>query len=210
MRRIAGLVISILVALLCAAAPSDAQPAQTSQPLRYQGTIQAVDCDAQQVMLAGGTGPVVLQSTLATEIRVNSTASSLCSLQSFVGALATAWIMVSGGQLIVARLEVSEAPVVPVPPQPVPYAPASGPPVVAPQPSLAGLVLGTILIGGLTYLLVHAANGTLYRYPYDGRYRENYYQPSYHPYAGPYRTAPAYTYGPYRRCPNNTWSQWCR
>ena len=60
-------------------------------------------------------------------------------------------------------------------------------------PALAGLVLGTIVVGGLTYLLAHGPYG-YYRYPYYGGYYQHYYRPSFHPYYGGYRYAPAFTW----------------
>ena len=85
-------------------------------------------------------------------------------------------------------------------PAPAPY------PYPYPYPSIAGLVLGIIVGGGLFYLLVRGASGYLYRYPYYGPYYRYYYQPAYRPYYGPYRYAPAY-----RWCPGyRAYGSWCR
>lgn len=72
--------------------------------------------------------------------------------------------------------------------------------------SAAAVVLGSIIVGGLAYLLVRGANGYLYHYPYYGSYYRYYYRPAYAPYYGPYRYAPAYRwcYG-YR-----SYGSWCR
>jgi hypothetical protein len=56
---------------------------------------------------------------------------------------------------------------------------------VSPVP-IWGIVLGTIIVAGLLYLLVHAPDGVYYRYPYYGEYYQYYYRPEYRPYAGYY------------------------
>jgi hypothetical protein len=87
-------------------------------------------------------------------------------------------------------------------PAPYPYAY----PAPYPYPSIAGVVLGTIVVGGLLYLLVRGASGYLYRYPYYGSYYRHYYRPYYAPYLGLYRYAPAY-----RWCPGyRHYGAWCR
>lgn len=49
-----------------------------------------------------------------------------------------------------------------------------------------GIVLGTIVVAGLLYLLVHSPDGGYYRYPYYGQYYQTYYRPQYRPYKGYY------------------------
>ena len=216
-RRAFAVGVIVLVSFLGLAASGDAQSGQPDSIVQLRATIQAVDCDAQQVTLAGPGTPSVVQSTLGSVIRVNGAPTPLCALSSSVGTPATAWVMPRGGQIVLVRLEVAppSGPAAPVQPGP-PLAPASTPvpapasPPAAYTPSPAAIVLGTVLVGGLVYLLVRASNGTLYRYPYYGPYAGSYPQPAYRPYAGPYAAAPAYTYGPYRRCHDGTWAQWCR
>jgi hypothetical protein len=82
------------------------------------------------------------------------------------------------------------------------------PPAYNSTSSAAAIVLGTIVVGGLVYLLLRGADGAFYRYPY--RAPGAYPHPAYRPYVGPYTRAPAYTYGPYRRCLDGTFGQWCR
>jgi len=183
--------------------------------VQLRGTIQAVDCDAQQLVLAGPSGATVLRSVLATVVRVNGAIASLCALTPFVGSPATVSVLAVGGQFVIAQLDVSAPVGASAPPQAAAYAPSSVPVPTAsqppgPAPALAGAVLGTVQLGGRVFLLVQAASGVLYRYPYYGPYYRAYYAPTYRPYAGPYQYAPAFTYGPYRRCPDRTWSQWCR
>jgi hypothetical protein len=56
---------------------------------------------------------------------------------------------------------------------------------VAPVP-IWGIVLGTIIVAGLLYLLVHGPDGVYYQYPYYGEYYQYYYRPEYRPYTGYY------------------------
>jgi hypothetical protein len=55
--------------------------------------------------------------------------------------------------------------------------------VVTPVP-IWGVVLGTVLVAGLLYLMVHGPDGGYYRYPYYGEYYRHYYRPVYRPYLG--------------------------
>ena len=209
MRSLSTLLI-VLLTLLGIAPAGEAQPTARVQ---LEGTIQAVDCNAQQLTLQSGSGTTVVQSTLATVIRVDGESTPLCSLEPYIGAPVTVSLVPVGGQFMIAQLTVHSAPAAPPPvpyagapaPPPVPYTPV--PQMSSPAPTIAGAVLGTIMVGGLVYLLVRGANGAFYRYPYYGQYRPIYYQPSYRPYVGPLR--PTLTYGPYRRCRDRTWSQWC-
>ena len=199
MRSLATSLI-VLLALLGAAASGAAQPAAR---LQIEGTIQAVDCAGQQLTLRSGTGMTVLQSTLATEIAVDGQSQPLCSLEPFLGAPATVSLVPVGGQFMIAQLTVRTAA---SGPQSPPYAPAPPQPS-GPAPAITGTVLGTIIVAGVPYLLVQGPNGAFYRYPYYGDFHRMYYQPAYRPYVGPGR--PMMTYGPYRRCRDRTWSQWC-
>lgn len=56
---------------------------------------------------------------------------------------------------------------------------------VSPVP-IWGIVLGTVIVAGLLYLLVHGPDGVYYRYPYYGEYYQYYYRPYYRPYIGYY------------------------
>jgi hypothetical protein len=56
---------------------------------------------------------------------------------------------------------------------------------VSPVP-IWGIVLGTIIVAGLLYLIVHGPDGGYYRYPYYGEYYHHYYRPQYRPYTGYY------------------------
>jgi hypothetical protein len=66
---------------------------------------------------------------------------------------------------------------------------------VSPVP-IWGVVIGTIVVAGLVYLLVHAPDGRYYRYPYYGDYYRHYYNPRYRPYLGYYAAAPVILVAP--------------
>ncbi len=212
MKRATAIVVGALVALLGLADAGQAQPPASVQ---VQGTIRAVDCYAQTVTLDSGGGSGVYRAVSAATITVNSAGVPLCALQQYPGASATVWLTAAGNELVITRLDaVGQAY---PPPPPAPYAPAYVPaaPVVpvtpAYAPPLVGVVLGTIVVAGLVYLLVHHPSGALYRYPYYGPYQRIYYRPVYRPYYGPLRYTPAYNYGPYRWCPaDRAWNHWCR
>jgi len=64
--------------------------------------------------------------------------------------------------------------------------PAQAQPLQASPVPIWGVVLGTVLVAGLIYLLVHSPDGGYYRYPYYGQYYQHYYRPTYRPYTGYY------------------------
>jgi len=63
---------------------------------------------------------------------------------------------------------------------------AQAQPLSASPVPIWGIVLGTIVIAGLLYLIVHGPDGGYYRYPYYGAYYQYYYRPWYRPYYGFY------------------------
>ena len=212
MRRVAALVVTVFVAFLGLV---DASTAQQYPSLHLKGIIQAVDCRAQQLTLSSAGGSTVLQATRATAVLVGGAATSLCSLQQLIGAPVTVLVTASGDQFIAARIDVSGPLPAAVPYQPFPPAPMVVPPppvtqFVAPPPPIVGVVLGTVLVGGLAYLLVHGPYGYFYRYPYYGPYYHYYYRPYYYPYYGPYRYAPVFRYGPVGWCSHRIQGGWCR
>jgi hypothetical protein len=210
-RRVAALVVTVFVAFLGLV---DAGTAQQYQSLHLEGVIQAVDCRAQQLTLSSAGGSTVLQATPATAVRVNAAITSLCALQQLIGAPMTVLVTASGDQFIAARIDVNAqlpaaVPYPPVPPAPVVVPPPAVTPVVVPPPPIVGVVLGTIIVAGLAYLLVHGPYG-YYRYPYYGPYYHYYYRPYYQPYYGPYRYAPAFRYAPVGWCSYRIQGGWCR
>lgn len=66
---------------------------------------------------------------------------------------------------------------------------AQAQPLQASPVPLWGIVLGTIIVAGLLYLIVHGPDGGYYRYPYYGEYYRHYYHPWYRPYTGFYPAA---------------------
>ncbi len=171
MRRAIAVALGVLVPLLGWAGVGQAQSS-----VQVQGTVEAVDCQAQTVVLgSGGTSNTVAVAPY-TAVLVNATSVPLCTLQQYVGAPATAWLLASGNEFVATRIDVTGQPVAAPPPAP---AAASPLPIV-------GIVLGTIVVAGLLYLLVHGPDGHYYRYPYYGPYHRYYYRPEYRPYRGPY------------------------
>jgi hypothetical protein len=212
--------LGVLTALL---GLSDVGQAQPPASIQVQGTIRAVDCNAQTVALDTGGGSGVYRTAGGASITLNSVGAPLCALQQYPGAPAIVWLTASGNELLITRLDVAGqgyAPASPPAYAPGPY-PNSAPtttyyppapysyPTPAPYyyaPPLAGIVLGTILFGGLVYLLVRHSSGHFYRYPYYGSYYRQYYRPYYRPYYGPLRFAPAYGWCP----PARAWGYRCR
>ena len=92
--------------------------------LQIQGTISGVDCGAQTVTLSGPNGVNTITAGPYTAVLVNSTNVPLCALRRYVGAPATAWLIATGNQFTVARIDVAVAAASPPPP---PYYPYDGP-----------------------------------------------------------------------------------
>ena len=175
MRKATALVVGTLLAVL--GLPGTGQ-AQSS--VQVQGTLQAVDCGAQIVVLSSPGNSNTIAAASYTAVLVNSTSVPFCSLTQYVGAPASAWLVATGSEFVATRIDVvgqvAVAPVVPVAPVTV---------VEEPLP-IEGIVLGTIFVAGLLFLLTRDDDDHFYRYPYYGRYYHHYYRPEYQPYRGPY------------------------
>ncbi len=182
MRRVTGLLLGILLPLLGLAGIGHAQSA-----VQVQGNIQAVDCQTQTIILATAGGSNTIAAADSTPVLINSTSVPFCALQQYIGAPVSVWLVASGDQFVATRIDViGEVAVVP----PAPYVVPEAVPEVAPEPlPIAGIVLGTIVVAGLLYLLVHDHDGAYYRYPYYGTYYHHYYRPAYRPYLGLYPAA---------------------
>ena len=103
--------------------------------------------------------------------------SGVATAQSaYVGAPATVRLAASGNQLVATAPNVT-SPIVALAP------PAAN--VGTPVP-IWGTGLGTVLVAGLLYLIVHGPDGHYYRYPYYGGYYRYYYSPRYVQYTGFY------------------------
>jgi hypothetical protein len=212
MRKFVATTLGILVATLTMAGIGQAQGFPT-----VQGTIQAVDCQTNALVLRAQDGTHVFPAGPSTAVFVNSTPVSLCALQQYIGSSATVSIAPYASQWVAERVDVYIAA--------TPY-PAPAAPTYSTVPPWLGIVVGTIIVGGLVYLLVRGHDGAIHRYPYSGRYDQPYgpyYGPppyQYDPYQrGPYPRAPygygpyqygPYQYGPYQRCSDRAYDQWCR
>ncbi len=182
MSRVLALALSVSLALLGAAGVGHAQSA-----IEVQGTIEGVDCQTLTVVLSAPTGTNTVTAADYTAVLINSTSVPFCTLEAYIGATATAWLVPNGNQFSVTRIDVSG---------PATVAPAPVTPEVSPVP-IWGVVLGTIVVAGLIYLLVHGPDGGYYRYPYYGEYYRHYYHPEYKPYRGYYpASAPIITVAP--------------
>src|SRR5579864_193256 len=174
MRKSVALVLGVLVPLLSLAGVGNAQ-----STVQVQGTIQAVDCQAQTLVVATRNGVNTIAVAPYTAVLVDSQAVSLCDLQSYVGSPATVWLVANGNEFVATRIDTTVQGTV------APVTVAS--PVqasVSPLP-IVGVVLGTIALAGLIYLLVRD-HDRYYRYPYYGDYYTYYYNPVYRPYYGSY------------------------
>jgi len=205
------LMVGLLIGTLGLLGLAGAGEAQPPAAVSIQGIVRAVDCQAHLLVLETGGRVNTFTVTPAAVVFANGTSIGFCTLGQFLGATATVWLGASNNEFVVGRVDLQAAPAVPpaypAPPAAAPPAYAPYPPAPAPDttvaPFLTGVVLGTILWGGLSYLLVHGPYG-YFRYPYYGPYYRYYYRPGYAPYYGPYRYAPAYGW-----C-NNRWSMGCR
>jgi hypothetical protein len=209
MRKIIATTLGILVATLTMAGIGQAQGFTT-----VQGTIQAVDCQTNALVLRAADGTHVFPAGPSTAVFVNSTPVSLCALQQYVGSSATVSIAPYASQWVAERVDVYIAAT------PVPAYPAPAAPTYSRVPPWLGIVVGTIIVGGLVYLLVRGHDGAIHRYPYSGRYDQSYgpyYGPSPYPYdpyqRGPYPRSPygygPYPYGPYVQCSDRAYDRWC-
>jgi len=176
MRQATALMLGMLLPLLGLSGIGNAQ-----STIQLQGTIQEVDCQAQTVVVSSAGGTNLVPVTAYTPVSVNSIGIPFCALQQYIGAPATVWLAASGNELVATRIDVvGPAAVVPPPPV-VPVEEVNSEPL-----PIVGIVLGTIVVAGLVYLLVHDHDGYYYRYPYYGSYYRYYYRPVYRSYFGWY------------------------
>jgi len=171
MRSAVALMLGVLLPLLGFAGVGQAQSS-----IEVQGTLQTVDCNAQTITLGTSSGTNTITVAPYTAILINSSAVPLCALQQYIGVPVTVWLVASGSDFVATRVDVSAVAYTPPPPSVPTYAPSPLP--------IVGVVLGTIVVAGLLYLLVHGPDGGYYRYPYYGAYYHYYYRPYYYPYYG--------------------------
>jgi len=158
MRKAVALLLGILVPVLGLAGAGLAQSA-----VSVQGVIQAVDCQTGSLVLQGAAGSNTISVNAATAVLVNSTSVPFCVLQQYVGTSATAWLIPSGNELQVTRVDVA-----------APAAAAVAPTVSAPSP--LGLFLGALAVGALGYVIGRssAPSQPVYQ-PYAPRPQQRYY-----------------------------------
>jgi hypothetical protein len=182
MQKAIALALGVLLPLLGVAGVGQAQPAA----LQVEGIVQSVDCQAQTLLLSASGGSNTIAAAPYTAVLVNSTSVPFCSLEGYIGAPATAWLVADGDQFSATQIDIT-GPVAVAPPATA---------AVSPLP-IVSTVLGTIAVAGLVYLLVHGPDGGYYRYPYYGAYYHYYYHPQYRPYTGSYpASAPIITVAP--------------
>lgn len=179
MRKLIALLLVTLLAVLGLPGTGRAQSS-----VQVQGTIQAVDCQAQTVVLSAPGNSNTIAVAPYTAVLVNSTSVPFCTLVQYLGAPASAWLVASGSEFVATRIDVvGRAAVAPVAPAPVT--------VIEEQPlPIEGIVLGTIFVAGLLFLLTRDNDDHFYRYPYYGAYYHHYYRPEYRPYRGYYPPEP--------------------
>lgn len=100
--------------------------ARAQSSIQIEGTVRAVDCTAQTIILGspGTSNPVV--AAPYTAVLVNSTSVPLCSVQQYIGAPATAWLVATDNKFVATRIDVHVA-AAPVPAAPAPtYSPSMG------------------------------------------------------------------------------------
>lgn len=83
--------------------------AQAQSSVQVQGTVQAVDCKAQTIVLSSPGASNTVAAAPYTAVLVNSTSVPFCSLQQYIGASATAWLVASGNEFIATRIDVHVA-----------------------------------------------------------------------------------------------------
>ncbi len=175
-QTVIAIVLSFALPFLAMSGIASAQ----SSAVNVQGTIDAVDCQAQTMVIDTSNG----QQTFATSdnafTNVDSANLPFCSLEGYVGAPATVWLASENSQLVVTEVNVT-GPVATTQPA------AEG---VSPLP-IWGAVLGTVVVAGLLYLVTRGPDGLYYRYPYYGGYYQHYYNVGYRPYTGYYSASAA-------------------
>jgi hypothetical protein len=134
---------------------ADAGLAQSAISVR--GVIQSVDCQSQTVVLSGAGGSNTLAAAGATAVLVNSTSVPFGTLGQYVGASATAWLLPSGNEFQMTRIEVA-GPAAQVPPAPAP---------AASSPSTGALILGALVVGAIGFIIGQSSANQSARPGYD-------------------------------------------
>jgi hypothetical protein len=174
MCRILALALGAILPFVGLAGIDPLPSAQAQQAVEVSGNIQSVDCQDGYMTLATNNGVDTVYPSNDAAVLINSTTVPFCSLAGYVGAPATVWQLPYGNQFYASQIQVTG---------PAPSYPGVVTNGYYPVP-ISGSVLGTVLVGGLLYLLARGPDGGYYRYPYYGAYYYSYYQPYYQPYGG--------------------------
>jgi hypothetical protein len=144
MRKLGPMALVILVATPTMSGIGQAQGVTT-----IQGSIQAVDCQTNALVVKAPDGSHVFPTSTRTAVYVNSAPVSLCTLQQYIGRDATVSLTPYGNQLAVERVDVNVN---------TPPGPAQGPPstsLVSGMPKWAAVALAAVLVGGILYIAVN-------------------------------------------------------
>jgi hypothetical protein len=116
----------IVVTVLCILIITLSMPGvgQAQNWIQIQGTIQAVDCQTNALVLNARDGMHAFPMTPDATVSINSAPASFCTLRQYVGSNATVTVAANGNQLVAGGVNVfvATAPAVPAPvaPPPVP------------------------------------------------------------------------------------------
>jgi len=184
MRHVSATTATVLVVLLACLGLAGTGDAQVAQAVQIQGTLQAVSCDTGLVTLNTASGSNSFQATNETTAFVNGAAADFCSLQSYAGDSATAFLIPTGNAFELSQINVTP------PPAPAPVSTLS--------PAVIGI--GALLLGGVIgYVLGHQAQPSPAYYPVGQA-------PAYLPVHYPVNRQFAYHGRSYFRCANGAWN----
>ena len=136
-----AVVMMVAVASLGFASVSEAQ----TTGLQVQGTLAGVNCQTGQVVLNTSGGQTTMDATDQSAVDLNGSPIALCSLASYTGAAATATVVPSNNEFVLAQINVTA------------QAAAPAPATVSSGSSALGLALGALAIGALGYLIGKSA-----------------------------------------------------
>jgi hypothetical protein len=185
MRHVAAVTATALTVLLACLGLAGTGDAQVPQAVQIQGTLQAVDCNTGLVTFATASGSNSFQATDQTAAFVNGAAVDFCSLQSYAGDSATAFLIPTGNAFDLSQINVTTPP-----------APASGSTL-----SPAAIGIGALLLGGLIgYVIGHQQAQPVPAYYPVGQ------APAYLPARYPYNRVFVYRGHSYYRCTDGAWN----
>ena len=90
--------------------------AQAQSWIQVQGTIQAVDCQTNILVLNARDGTHAFPMAGNASVFINSTPAGFCTLGQYIGSYATVSVTAMGSQLVAGRVDVSVAAAPPPPP----------------------------------------------------------------------------------------------